>query len=318
MHCCSTLGLRDGRSCCWLSCGVDSKKSWMWSQQPPPLSDYERTLVPLESEAGQTFAARLSDEGTSYLCLLLDSFEAQIEGSWCGLAVTAAALKVLKAWGDCEAFVALPTQQHLFEEALAVTRATKRALSSGMSLAEVEELVARRLRQHAMRAVVRLVDGGGDPTQLSLAFRDDLEAFGSGSSDANTPRRLLLVNLVRHVKGQSTGHWLLIAGSVRIADERWILLLDPAAHKLGNPPPLHTARSERIFVNCVCQSLVSIPAQISGAGPHWLPELLLISAMASLNFRHESRGYLAVETQSARGGAGVSDWTPLWTTMSAA
>ena len=73
---------------------------------------------------------------------------------------------------------------------------------------------------------------------------------------------------------------MLVAGSVRVAGERWILMLDPAAHKLG---------------------------------PHWLPELLIISAMATLNYRHEARGYLAIDLPPSSSPRAAAEL--LWSTM---
>lgn len=230
---------------------------------PPEPSAYERSMHMLSSDVGQDLAARLDDTSAARLALLLDVYEAQIEGAWCGLAVTATALKVLAVLAE-RPRTPTATQHQLFEQALVVTRAQTRRLPAGISMAELEVLVDAHTP--AFGARVRRVDGGGDATLLASALDADL----NDTVGAAPP--LILVNLIRHVKGQTTGHWMLIGGSVQTAPgERWILMLDPAAHKLG---------------------------------PHWLPELLLVSAMATLNSRGEPRGYLAVDTEvSSRAAA---------------
>lgn len=238
-------------------------------------------MVLLSSEAGQHFAARMSDSGVARLTLLLDYFQPQEYGSWCGLAAAACAMN---------AFGGATTQAALFEEALIVTRSATRQLAAGLSLADLETLIGRALQQQQQQrgigpATVRKASAA-DPALLTSSLDADLaempvagtysanyESSGNVSRSADAadaysadPPPVLLVNVLRTVKQATTGHWMLVAGSVRVGEERWVLVLDPAAHKLG---------------------------------PHWLPELTLISCMATVNFRGEPRGYLAIESGMA-------------------
>ena len=121
-------------------------------------------------------------------------------------------------------------------------------LVAGVSLAELEKLMRRRLAQHGAAACVRRVDG--------CPARE-------WGADSRLPAPLL-VNCLRHVQGRWTGHWMLTAVAVETEAGRWVLLLDPAAHKLG---------------------------------PHWLPEDILTAAMCTRNYRGELRGYLAVDVE---------------------
>ena len=238
-------------------------------------------MVLLSSEAGQHFAARMSDSGVARLTLLLDYFQPQEYGSWCGLAAAACAMNALGG---------ATTQAALFEEALIVTRSATRQLAAGLSLADLETLIGRALQQQQQQrgigpATVRKASAA-DPALLTSSLDADLaempvagtysanyDSSGNVSRSADAadaysadPPPILLVNVLRTVKQATTGHWMLVAGSVRVGEERWVLVLDPAAHKLG---------------------------------PHWLPELTLISCMATINFRGEPRGYLAIESGMA-------------------
>ena len=222
-------------------------------------SSYELGLVHLDSDRGQQFAARLDDENAAWLTQLLDAFEAQQHGSWCALAVDALILKVLRAENSSDASNATtaPNQEQLLDDALVVTRANKRQLPAGISLQENFELVSGLLDTHARGSASVFKVDSADPALLASALDTDL---------ASRPHSVIIANLLRQVKGSITGHWVVVAGSIRTADdEEWILILDPAAHKLG---------------------------------PHWLPKMLLIAAMATVNHRGELRGYLAVERAS--------------------
>jgi len=248
------------------------------------MSDYERSLIPLDSEAGQSYAARLSDGHAARLAQLLDAFEPQAYGSWCGLAAAACALQVLGATASAT------TQAALFKEALIVTRSTTGQLTAGLSLADLEALIIRSLRERRLETVASVrCASAADPAMLASTLDADLAEEGASTYSANydssdhaarsavdcdlaadlpPPPPILLVNVLRTVQGSTTGHWMLAAGSVRVGGERWVLVLDPAAHKLG---------------------------------PHWLPELVLISCMATLNSRGEPRGYLAIDFFASRG-----------------
>ena len=249
-------------------------------------SEYERSLVPLDSEAGQSYAARLSDAHAARLAQLLDAFEPQAYGSWCGLAAATCALKVLGVGNGI-------TQAALFEEALIVTRSATGQLTAGLSLADLEALMVRSLRHKPFFGLASVRSASAaDPALLASALDADLAEDGANAYSANydssgctvrsvasphtaadlpPPPPILLVNVLRTVQGSTTGHWMIAAGSVRVGGERWVLVLDPAAHKLG---------------------------------PHWLPELALISCMATLNSRGEPRGYLAVDFESRQGQGG--------------
>ena len=63
--------------------------------------------------------------------------------------------------------------------------------------------------------------------------------------------------------GSQCGSAILCAACARVdeGDAAWVLLLDPAAHKLG---------------------------------PHWLPQEILAATMCTVNSRGEARGYLAI------------------------
>ena len=224
-------------------------------QQP---SEYERAMVPLESETGQALVAHMGDDDVVRLSRLLDAFEPQQYGSWCGLAVLSTVLKVLGA-------ARLPTQAALFESALIMQQRTKaRQLNGGLSLADLYELTKQSLAQHGIQASVRR-EAAADPVLLTSAFDADCGDIHPHSATTTPP--LLMINLIRTVGGATTGHWVLAAGSVHVGGECWVLILDPAAHKLG---------------------------------PHFLPDLHLISCMSTLNVRGEPRGYLAVVIQTHR------------------
>ena len=63
--------------------------------EPNTTSEYERALVPLESEHGQVLAASLPDFALPRLCAATEYFEAQIEASWCCIAAFRMALRAL-------------------------------------------------------------------------------------------------------------------------------------------------------------------------------------------------------------------------------
>lgn len=245
-----------------------------------PWSDYERAMLLLDCDAGQQFSAHLSDEGATQLWLLLNSFEPQQHGAWCGLAVAATALKALGA-------IEPPTQTALFEEALVVQRMTvQRQLNGGLSLDDLRQLMLRSLQRHNLSVGVRCVSAANPELLASSLDADLIEGASSASRGAGGGARpdaaaalrpLLLVNLIRTLGGSTTGHWVLVGGAVRVGGERWVLILDPAAHKCG---------------------------------PHWLPELQLIACMATLNVRGEPRGYLALESYPRHSDNGTDSGAP--------
>lgn len=101
-------------------------------------------------------------------------------------------------------------------------------------------------------------DSSGDQKQFMAALCDDLDAIGSARA---TTAPLLVVNVLRHVQGHWTGHWMVVGARASVGGENYVLLLDPAAHKLG---------------------------------PHWLPQEILAATMRTVNSRGEARGYLAI------------------------
>ena len=227
------------------------------------MSDYERIAVPLESPRGQELTAWLADDALRKLFALHDAFEPQKEGTWCGLCSLAIALRGLAVLHPERlkesVFPSKPselTQDFLFEKerqsrSVWATATSGRQLQSGLSLAECENLVKRLGRVNARRQSA-----------------DELGFFSSLSSDLTaSDHQVVLVNLLRCVKGSWTGHWMVIAAGVRRVlengeEDAWALILDPAAHKMG---------------------------------PHWLPVDLLASCMITENNRGEARGYIVVE-----------------------
>ena len=223
--------------------------------QPPP-SDYERSLCLLDSPEGQLLAAHIDDSSLQYVVAACDSFEAQIEGSWCALAAIVCACKALSLTS------ALPemTQVALFQHVTGST-ATSGGLRAGISLGECEQLLASLGLRHASESgpatcQIRSVSAN-DANAFAAVLCADLGEVASGS-------KLMLVNVLRQVKGIWTGHWMVVAARVTTnTGDSWALVLDPAAHKLG---------------------------------AHFLPEGTLVAAMCTLNSRGEARGYVMIES----------------------
>ena len=219
-------------------------------------SDYERALVPLESAQGQALAAALADALLPRMCAASEAFESQQEGSWCGLAAICTALKALASLEpnllSADAASAL-SQECLFGIEQEARRAppSSRQLAAGLSLAEGELLLAD-LGLPMLRSRRQPAD---DPT-FAETLAMDL---------SSTRNQIMLVNVLRQVGGVWTGHWMTCAASVHSRGECWVLVLDPAAHKLG---------------------------------PHWLPEGMLLSTMATRNVRGEARGYLVLSLEA--------------------
>lgn len=193
--------------------------------EPNTTSEYERALVPLESEHGQALAASLPDFALPRLCAATEYFEAQIEASWCCIAAFRMALRALAALAPSvlsSEIVAAYTQETLFqiEQAARGQQGASRQLGGGVSLAEGELLLADLGLQGALRV------------QRHCA---DEESFGSSleADLASRAQQLLCVNVLRQVQGRWTGHWQVVVASAQVGGDAWALVLDPAAHKLG-------------------------------------------------------------------------------------
>ena len=144
------------------------------------------------------------------------------------------------------------TQERLFHHVTGGA-ATSRGLRSGISLSECESLLASLALPTSVRFRLQQAD---DPELFSAVFSADLQEISNG-------KKLLLVNVLRQLKGTWTGHWMVCAARAAVeSGETWALALDPAAHKLG---------------------------------AHWLPDGLLLSAMCTRNTRNEARGYILIE-----------------------
>lgn len=217
----------------------------------PSLSEYERALVPLNSEKGQIFAAHLSDAALPRLCAASDSYEAQSEPSWCGMAAIRMGLRTLSALfpDRLSHDVANAFTQDVIcsiEQQARGQPSTARGLRAGLSLAEAAALLAD-LGLHGI---------------LHVRLRSAADAkFEAGASlDLAAADQVMLVNVLRQVRGQSTGHWMVVCATTHVNGDTWALILDPAANKLG---------------------------------PHWLPEAMLLSSMATLNYRGEGESALS-------------------------
>lgn len=234
---------------------------------------YEQALVPLESEVGQAYTSHLSDIVLPRTTLLIDAFEPQQSASWCGLACVRMAMKVLV--GPDIGRPALPSQRDLLEMARSWSAARhidRDALRAGISLSELEAFLTKVLAsdpqmQFAHANVCRR--DATDPALFGAALVSDLDDV---ASQQHSP--ILLVNLLRYVAGAWSGHWMVVAGSVRVGGEQWVLMLDPAAHKLG---------------------------------PHWLPRSTLASAMCTFNSRGEPRGYILIGNSGGTGAIAGRD-----------
>ena len=219
-------------------------------------------MVPLETPQGQQFVANIADAALPRVCTAAEVFEAQLEPTWCGLASIATALRLLSSLEpSClsRAITSSANQESLFLQESTIrggTHRSSRQLAAGLSLAEGERLLSVVLRNEVSVSVRR--QSASDVDIFGLTLADDLERMASSASN-----EVLLVNVLRLVKGSWTGHWMVIAASVKVpgGDGLWALALDPAAHKLG---------------------------------PHWLPIDLLAATMCTRNYRDEPRGYLCV------------------------
>jgi len=198
---------------------------------------------------------RHAAECSSQSIIPVRRFEPQREGSWCGLASISTALQCLITLHPHLA-LSPPTQEALFEREAAtrgIAAGMARQLPSGLSLAEGARLIESVLPCGSALSVRR--QSADVPERFAAEFDIDLLEMASSA-------HMILVNLIRQLKGVWTGHWMVVAGSVRHDDgEVWVLVLDPAAHKLG---------------------------------PHWLPVSVLLSAMCTCNVRGEPRGYVTL------------------------
>jgi len=232
----------------------------MQQQQRPDTpryeSEYEAQLVLLDSDEGQQLASFMSDEWAVRLTALINAFEPQEEPSGCAVAATVVALRVLS--GRSERADPLLTQDRCFVELFSChVQTVGRGLVSGVSMAELVATLADAsawLRLPGLSVIREPAVGapGGASEQMfcDTLLLDLLEHCGDS---------VMLVNLLRCVAGQWTGHWVVLGGFSMLADVPHVLILDVAAHKLKH---------------------------------HWLPAMALVKCMLTLNSRGEPRGYL--------------------------
>jgi len=245
---------------------------------------YEARIIALCSAEGQLLAGSLSDAWAARLATLLDLFEPQEHGAWCGYASTRIALR------HCMR-VAVPSQREMYD---ICTRDGSikpgGSMAGGLSMAQLERiarLVAlARGDLHLLSDVngdsgapeLELVYGAANPAsdvngasgapELELVYGADRAEFEARLvSDLDRSLEdgsVVLVNFLRSLGGTRGGHWSPIGGlSVPHGGggEAYVLLLDVAAHRLGL---------------------------------HWVPLGLLVACCCTLNYYGTPRGYLRV------------------------
>lgn len=218
---------------------------------------YEQHVVPLASPGGEALAAAMSD-GWAVRCSQLTSlFEPQAEGSWCGIASLAIALKSLRVSGRGHT----PSQHEIFKSFVHGQNIVPGgSMRHGLSMAQEKQLCEVVFAKLGLPHRVVKEEGVGVEAVASR-----LTAQLRQAADDDT---LFLVNLLRSVPSERNGdargmaHWSPLAGFVeRHGSEPYALFLDVAAPKMGS---------------------------------HWLPLRLLAECICTRNMYNQPRGYLRI------------------------
>ena len=122
---------------------------------------YEQTLIPFTSFEGQQLAGEMSDCWAMRCSSLLEAFEPQAAGAWCGLASSRIALRASQ---EGPVHNPVPTQQQFLDlcyTPLPDGRRIKstRDMSGGLSLLQVYLLVVGSLERMGATAQIDRVDG---------------------------------------------------------------------------------------------------------------------------------------------------------------
>ena len=188
-------------------------------------ANYESQMVSLMSPAGQVLTAQMSDEWAARSALLLDCFEAQVNGAFCALASTVIGLRVLRATSPTLIHTGrLPTQDELFNEYI---RCRPGGMQGGVSLGELFELLCDYSARRCSKRLQVELHASHDAGQTLRQLHADLLLASSDQS-------VILVNFKRRLHGQWTGHWSVLGGVVDVSPRgSMVLVLDVAAHKVG-------------------------------------------------------------------------------------
>jgi len=225
---------------------------------------YEHHVIPLDSPGGEALAAAMSD-GWAVRCSQLASlFEPQAEGSWCGIASLAIALKSLRLSGKGH----VPSQYEIFKGFVQGRNIVPGgSMRHGLSMAQEKQLCEVVLAKLGLPHRVVKEEGVGVE-----AVASQLTAQLRQAADDDT---LFLVNLLRSVPSERNGdargmaHWSPLAGFVeRAGSEPYALFLDVAAPKMGS---------------------------------HWLPLRLLAECVCTRNMHDQPRGYLRIAAAERAG-----------------
>eukprot|EP00929_Paragymnodinium_shiwhaense_P089631 TRINITY_DN49788_c0_g1_i1.p1 TRINITY_DN49788_c0_g1~~TRINITY_DN49788_c0_g1_i1.p1 ORF type:complete len:296 (+),score=44.26 TRINITY_DN49788_c0_g1_i1:25-912(+) len=225
----------------------DVQVGWKPTQRPEQIDCGGSVPTFLDTQDGESLAARMTARGRAAFERWRSSWESQESGSACAAATAMSAMRFLglplEAWSQARIDREVLRPRGLFTNGVSLEHGTEmfRVLSSGAYSVELRCIEDRAKAEQTLRQ------------DLKAAFGDDAELGRPVAGGGEVEPMCLLANYRRWVGGPG-GHWSPIAGWVE--SEGKVLLMDVNATRC---PPHFVPISELVDALCAWNKITNMP-----------------------------------------------------------